>query len=80
MSEYKNIEAYDGRTGRSIHLPANGRVALNAGDIVRVNGGEFLTLAGATVIVKVTVGLRPTPEVESAGLDVSEHGEDGYIL
>ena len=55
MSEYKNIEAYDGRTGRSIHLPANGRVAINAGDIVRVNGGEFLTLARATVIVKVTV-------------------------
>jgi len=55
MSEYKNIEAYDGRTGRSIHLPTNGRVALNVGDIVRVNGGEFLTLAGATVIVKVTV-------------------------
>ena len=55
MSEYKNIEAYDGRTGRSIHLPANGRVAINAGDIVRVNGGEFLTLSRATVIVKVTV-------------------------
>ena len=55
MSEYKNIEAYDGRTGRSIHLPANGRVAINAGDIVRVNGGEFLTISRATVIVKVTV-------------------------
>ncbi len=32
------------------------------------------------VIVKAVIGLRPTPEVESAGLDVSEHGEDGYIL
>ena len=31
-------------------------------------------------IVKAVIGLRPTPEVESAGLDVSEHGEDGYIL
>jgi Amt family ammonium transporter len=30
-------------------------------------------------IVKFTVGLRPTPEVESAGLDTSEHGEEGYI-
>jgi len=55
MSEYKKIEAYDGRTGRSIHLPANGQVTLDAGDIVRVNGGEFLTLARTTVIVKVTV-------------------------
>ena len=32
------------------------------------------------MIVKVIVGLRPTPEVETAGLDVSEHGEEGYIL
>jgi Amt family ammonium transporter len=31
-------------------------------------------------VVKLIVGLRPTPEVESAGLDVSEHGEEGYIL
>jgi len=31
------------------------------------------------LIVKITVGLRVTPEVESAGLDVSEHGEEGYI-
>jgi Amt family ammonium transporter len=30
-------------------------------------------------IVKFTVGLKPTPEVESAGLDISEHGEEGYI-
>ncbi len=32
------------------------------------------------LIVKVVVGLRPTAEVEDAGLDVSEHGEEGYIL
>lgn len=31
-------------------------------------------------IVKALVGLRPTPEVETAGLDISEHGEEGYIL
>ncbi len=30
-------------------------------------------------IVKFTIGLRPTAEVESAGLDISEHGEEGYI-
>ena len=30
-------------------------------------------------IVKAVVGLRPTPEVEHAGLDTSEHGEEGYI-
>jgi len=31
-------------------------------------------------IVKAVVGLRPTPEVERQGLDISEHGEEGYML
>jgi Amt family ammonium transporter len=30
--------------------------------------------------VKFIIGLRPTPEVETAGLDISEHGEEGYII
>ncbi|HEY8961217.1 MAG TPA: ammonium transporter [Luteolibacter sp.] len=29
-------------------------------------------------IVKAVLGLRPTPEVETAGLDLAEHGEGGY--
>ncbi len=31
-----------------------------------------------TIIVKLVVGLRPEPEVESQGLDLAEHGETGY--
>jgi len=31
-------------------------------------------------IVKAVVGLRPTTEVESQGLDICEHGEEGYII
>ncbi len=31
-------------------------------------------------IVKFTIGLRPTQEVESNGLDIAEHGEEGYLL
>lgn len=31
-----------------------------------------------TIIVKLLVGLRPTPEVEQIGLDLAEHGEAGY--
>jgi len=31
-------------------------------------------------IVKLIIGLRPTPEAESEGLDISDHGEEGYIL
>ncbi len=30
------------------------------------------------LVVKAVVGLRPTPEVEREGLDISEHGEEGY--
>jgi ammonium transporter, Amt family len=30
-------------------------------------------------IVKAVVGLRPTAEVERQGLDVNEHGEEGYV-
>jgi Amt family ammonium transporter len=29
-------------------------------------------------IVKAVVGLRPTEEVETIGLDLAEHGEEGY--
>jgi Amt family ammonium transporter len=46
-----------------------------------------LTLALAVVgtliiafIVKAAIGLRPTPDVERQGLDINEHGEEGYIL
>ncbi len=33
-----------------------------------------------TFIVKAIVGLRPTPEEETAGLDITDHQEEGYIL
>jgi Amt family ammonium transporter len=31
-------------------------------------------------IVKAVIGLRPTPEAETAGLDITDHQEEGYIL
>jgi Amt family ammonium transporter len=40
-----------------------------------------LAVVGTTVIafiVKAVVGLRPSEEVETMGLDLSEHGEEGY--
>jgi Amt family ammonium transporter len=33
-----------------------------------------------TYIVKATVGLRPSTEDEMQGLDIVDHGEEGYIL
>jgi len=41
-----------------------------------------LAIVGTTVIayiVKALIGLRPEPEVETQGLDINEHGEEGYI-
>ncbi len=52
--------------------------------------GEQLKAVGLTIgwsvaatvviayLVKAVIGLRPTPEVEMAGLDLAEHGEQGY--
>ncbi len=42
-----------------------------------------LACVATTVIalaIKAVVGLRATPEVESTGLDISEHGEEAYII
>jgi Amt family ammonium transporter len=41
----------------------------------------LLVIPGTIVIAYITkmlVGLRPTEEVEMAGLDIAEHGEEGY--
>jgi len=42
-----------------------------------------LAVVGTAVIafvVKAVIGLRPTREVEIQGLDITEHGEEGYLL
>jgi ammonium transporter, Amt family len=31
------------------------------------------------LLLKASIGLRPTTEVERQGLDVTEHGEEGYV-
>ena len=43
----------------------------------------ILFIVGTVVIAFITkalVGLRPTEEVELQGLDVNEHGEEGYVM
>ncbi|MBV9275264.1 MAG: ammonium transporter [Verrucomicrobia bacterium] len=42
----------------------------------------ILSVVGTAIIafaLKFSMGLRPTAEVETAGLDISEHGEEAYI-
>ena len=50
---------------------------------VKAIGLTLVLAVAATVVlaylVKAVVGLRPAPEVERQGLDLSEHGEEGYI-
>jgi len=75
------------------HASGNTNLATNLKDIVghtlwlhqlAAMGLTLVLAVAATVviayIVKVTVGLRPTPDVERQGLDINEHGEEGYIL
>ena len=43
----------------------------------------FLAVFGTAIIgyaLKFTIGLRPTLEQEESGLDITDHGEEGYIL
>jgi len=43
----------------------------------------LLAIVATTILgfaIKSTFGLRPIPEAERQGLDVTEHGEEGYIL
>jgi Amt family ammonium transporter len=51
---------------------------------LKVIGFTILLSAIGTALIayvlKFTIGLRPTPEQEEAGLDLSDHGEEGYIL
>jgi len=39
-------------------------------------GGTFLLL----VVVRATTGLRVDPDAEREGLDLNQHGEEGYIF
>lgn len=42
-----------------------------------------LAIAGTLIVLKIvdmTIGLRVTREEEREGLDLSQHGEEGYSL
>ncbi len=62
-------------------LVANGGLWMEQ---LKAMGITIVLAVGATIIitlvVKAIVGLRPTAEVEDAGLDTSEHGEVGYEM
>jgi Amt family ammonium transporter len=80
-------------TGILATVEVNPRLALHLGDYVRNNLWieqlkaivivTVLSIVGTFVvafIVRIFVGLRATAETESVGLDLTEHGEEGYII
>jgi ammonium transporter, Amt family len=79
-------------TGIMANLSANSNLSTNLKDIVgKTLWIEQLKAMGLTVVlalvataiigglVKATIGLRPSVEAEQEGLDLSDHGEEGYI-
>jgi len=80
-------------TGVLATTKANPNLAINLKDIVghtlwlhqlaAMAVALVMAVVGTIIIayiVKATIGLRPTPDVERQGLDINEHGEEGYIL
>lgn len=56
---------------------------LMSGQLTAIGITLVLSLAATfviTMIVKFTVGLRPTADEEREGLDIADHGEQGYEL
>ena len=43
-------------------------------------GYSFVVSFGLLKLVDVLVGLRVTPDEEDIGLDLTQHGERGYIM
>jgi Amt family ammonium transporter len=61
----------------------NGNSSLIVGQIVAVLVTWVLSIVATFVLLKildVTMGLRVTKEEEQQGLDLSQHGEEGYIF
>ena len=54
------------------------QLGVQALGLVAVGAFTFSASFAVLWVMKVTVGIRTEPEVESAGLDVSEHGMWGY--
>jgi Amt family ammonium transporter len=68
--------------GKEVGL-IDGRVQLLIGQLVAIGITWVLAIVATFIILKVldmTMGLRVSQEKEIRGLDVSEHGEEGYIF
>ncbi|MDB4396564.1 ammonia channel protein, partial [bacterium] len=51
--------------------------------LVSILAAASLAIVGSIILLtllNITIGLRVTPEEEQRGLDVTQHGEEGYIF
>ncbi len=59
---------------------ATAQIVKQAISLVAAAGYSFVVSFGLLKLVDVLVGLRVTPEEEDLGLDLTQHGERGYIM
>jgi ammonium transporter, Amt family len=77
-SNLTEVNAYAAKNGLAKLISGGG---LLTQQLIAVGVTLVISIVGTIVIamvVKAIIGLRPTPEAESAGLDISDHGEEGY--
>jgi Amt family ammonium transporter len=72
-----DLEAYPNNAARGADA-ANAQVGSNVSGPGRGHNGWMMT-AAALVLFMTVIGLRIAPEIERQGLDINEHGEEGYI-
>ena len=76
--------ASDGTVWKGVKMGLiDGNTSLLLGQIVAVAVTWVLSVVVTFVILKIldaTMGLRVTKDEEQQGLDLSQHGEEGYIF
>lgn len=75
-----SVNTYAAANGLAKSLEA-GNGGLIVAQLTAVAITLVISIVGTAIIamiVKAVIGLRATPEVETVGLDISEHGEEGY--
>ena len=74
-------------TSVNTYAAANGldKLVANGGllgqQLIAIGITLAISIAGTVIIamvVKAVIGLRPSAETENAGLDIADHGEEGY--
>ena len=69
--------------GNGIWYDPAGGMSLLIGQVVGVVVTFVFAIVATLILIKlldVTIGIRVSQDTEIRGLDVSEHGEEGYIL